>query len=498
MKLSSRRKAALATFVGSGSATLIAALQSILLLPLYLRTVGTETYGIWLATGELLLWMVAFDCGVPNLMIQKIGVAHAQGKSKDIGRQFASCLTILGIVSLALTVLLWFLSPVLVNIFAQQVALTSDLVGPLRIAAVATGLTLVNYGFQGLARGLQQTMFPNVAAVISTAAGFVVTYMLLIQGYGLQSIAIGLLVRSVGSLLGGVLALLFLSGFESARQGFRPNRQTMKEYVRETPLLMTSGIAYALMTNSQIAIANLVLGPAAAVLLSTTRRLADLIKTLLDMASYSTEGGLAHLFGTGDRPKIGKVLREIDERFFLLSFSMLAGYVVVNASFVEFWTKGQFQALPILSVFLAVRAFTITWGYMGVARLRASGAFRLSSALILGDCCCRILAMFLAASLWGVIGIAIASALPSIGFGIFARARLEAVWGALPKFNVRLAAASVVVACLAIGAAFFIHTSGWVWVISLGTAVVLGSAATLYLASRRVETSEPMPLRRAA
>lgn len=498
MKLSSRRKAALATFVGSGSATLIAALQSILLLPLYLRTVGTETYGIWLATGELLLWMVAFDCGVPNLMIQKIGVAHAQGRTKDIGRQFASCLVLLLLVAVALTALLWLLCPIVVSVFSRQVVLTSDLVGPLRIAAIATGLTLVNYGFQGLARGLQQTLYPNVAAVVSTIAGFVATYALLMAGHGLSAISIGLLTRSVGSLAGGVAALLFLEGFKPARQGLKPCRQTIREYLWETPLLLTSGIAYALMTNSQIAIANFILGPAVAVLLSTTRRLADLIKTVLDMASYSTEGGLAHLFGIGDRPKIGRVLREIDERFFLLSFSMLAGYVVANGAFVDLWTKGQFHPFPLLTLFLAVRAFTITWGYMGVARLRASGAFRLSSAIILGDCCCRILAMFVAASYWGLMGLAAASALPSIGFGIFARARLEAAWGALPKFNQRLAFTATVIASLAIVGGVYLRTTAWLGVISLGLTVVAGSATVLYLASRRTTSSEPIPLRRAA
>jgi O-antigen/teichoic acid export membrane protein len=299
-------------------------------------------------------------------------------------------------------------------------------------------------------------------------------------------------------LAGAVFALLALEGFKPALQGLKPCRSTIGEFLRETPLLLTSGVAYALMTNSQIAIANMVLGPAAAVLLSTTRRLADLIKAVLDMASYSTEGGLAHLFGTGDKAKTVRVLREIDERFFLLSFAMLAGYVVANGSFVALWTHGQFQPIPLLTIFLAVRAFTITWGYMGVARLRASGAFRLSSTIILGDCCFRILAMFVAASHWGLMGLAIASALPSIGFGIYARARLEAVWGALPKFNVRLAATSAVIAVLAIVASLYLPVTGWVWVVSLGIAAVAASATALFLASRRTESKEPVPLGRAA
>lgn len=498
MKLSGRRKAALATFVGSGMTTLIAALQSILLLPMYLSAVGTETYGVWLATGEILLWMVAFDCGIPNLMIQRIGSAHAQGRSGEISRQFASCLAFLSVLAIALSALLWLISPVIANLFAHGMVRTQDLVGPLRMAAIATGLTLVNYAFQGLARALQLTTLPNLAAVASTIVGFVATYVLLTQGYGLNAIAIGLIVRSAGSLLGATLALFLVEGFRPARKGLRPSREVIKEYMREAPLLLTSGIAYALMTNSQIAIANLILGPAVAVLLSTARRLADLIKSVLDMASYSTEGGLAHLFGTGDRKKAVQVLREIDERFYLLSFAMLAGYVAVNGPFVDLWTKGQFQPTPILTMLLAVRAFTITWGYMGVARLRASGSFRQSSAIILGDCFFRILAMCLGATYGGLLGLCIGSALPSIGFGYLARTKLESAWGALPKFNAKLAIACAGISLTSVAIGLLAKPTGWVFVISTGLFIVVCSAAIMYLVSRRRPDVAVVPLQRAA
>lgn len=498
MKLSGRRKAALATFVGSGSTTLIAALQSILLLPMYLRAIGTETYGVWLATGEILLWMVAFDCGIPNLMIQRIGSAHAQGRTGEIGKQFASCLAFLSVLATALSGLLWGLSPIVADLFANGSVQGAELVGPLRIAAIATGLTLINYAFQGLARALQLTALPNAAAVASTIAGFATTYVLLLQGMGLQAIAIGLLVRSIGSLVGGVLVLMTVDGFRDARLGFRPSKAVIKEYIRETPLLLTSGVAYALMTNSQIAIANLILGPAAAVLLSTTRRLADLIKSLLDMASYSTEGGLAHLFGAGDRPKTVKVLREIDERFYLLSFALLAGYVAANGPFVQLWTKGEFHPAPILTLLLAMRVFTTTWSYIGVSRLRASGAFRTSSAVLLGDCLVRILLMTLGAKFGGLIGLCVGSALPSIAFGFLARIKLESTWGALPKFNASLAGTCAMVAAVAVSIGLIAKPVSWVGVILLGIGVVALSSGTLLVASRKRTIPEAMPLQRAA
>jgi O-antigen/teichoic acid export membrane protein len=494
----SRRKAALATFAGSGSTTLIAALQSILLLPIYLQKVGTESYGIWLATGEILLWMVAFDCGIPNLMIQRIGASHAKGKTQDIGRHFATCVAMLASTAAVLGSLVWGLSPLVVQMFSQGRGIDPNVVSALKLAAIATALVLLNYSFQGLGRALQQTFWQNIASVISTLVGFVATYLLLIKGWGLQSIAIGLIVRSGGSLLGNVLAYLMLDGFKEARYKVVPSAPIAREYLRETPLLLTSGIAYALMNNSQIAIANLVLGPTAAVFLSVARRLADLVKAALDMVSYATEGGFAHLFASGDKPRIARVLREIDERFHLVAIVLLTGLLATNGAFVTIWTKGQFEPGSILTAFIATRTFMTAWSYLGISRLRAAGAFRTSSVLLLADCTCRIVLMFVGANLFGIVGICMGACLPPIGIGLLARRKLNRELGPVPQFNPNVAAACLGLAIASAAIGVIAKPTTWTTVISLGIVVSATSAAILILANRKTNVAISEPLQRAA
>ena len=45
-------------------------------------------YGAWLATGDLLVLMLAFDMGIPNILIQRIGAALAKSDKKAIGGYF--------------------------------------------------------------------------------------------------------------------------------------------------------------------------------------------------------------------------------------------------------------------------------------------------------------------------------------------------------------------------------------------------------------------------
>src|SRR5512136_152353 len=86
----SRRRAAVATLAGSTASTLIVSIQAVVLIPLYLHAIGPRLYGAWLGSGEILVWMQAFDLGLPNLMIQRIGAAYGQRDSKTVAEYFAA------------------------------------------------------------------------------------------------------------------------------------------------------------------------------------------------------------------------------------------------------------------------------------------------------------------------------------------------------------------------------------------------------------------------
>ena len=47
---------------------------------------------------HVLVWLQAFDLGLPNLLIQRIGAAHGCGDFKTVGEHFATGLAILGVI----------------------------------------------------------------------------------------------------------------------------------------------------------------------------------------------------------------------------------------------------------------------------------------------------------------------------------------------------------------------------------------------------------------
>jgi hypothetical protein len=102
-----RTRNALATLVGSISNTSIVALQAIVLVPLYLHALGAQLYGAWLATGDVLLWLQAFDLGLPNFLIQRVGAAHGIGDERTASEYLATGLVVLGIVAACVALIMW-------------------------------------------------------------------------------------------------------------------------------------------------------------------------------------------------------------------------------------------------------------------------------------------------------------------------------------------------------------------------------------------------------
>lgn len=421
MKVASRSKAVLGTFAGSSLSTIIAGLQSILLLPLYIGSAGTVNFGIWLATGELLLWLVAFDCGLPNMMVQRVSAADARGENRIAGGYFASGMVMLTAIAGLLSTTAWIIAPWAVSVLSPSKIAIPEVVYPLRMAAISIGVVIINYGFQGLSRALQRTAIVSASSVLSTIGGFVVTLILLEQGYGLTSIAGGLLVRSTGSLLGGLIFLFTDSRCRALLPELRPSKASIHELLVEAPLQLASGLAYALMNNSQIALAAYLIRPEAAVILGVTRKVAEFIKALLDMVGYSTEGAFAHLFAEGDAEKIQFNLRRLDFTLVGMAVAMLTAYVVANPGFVHVWMGGRYETGPIVTALIALGTLASAWSYVGVSRIRATGAFRTSATILLADCCARLALMACGANIAGIEGLLAGAILPPVISGCLSR-----------------------------------------------------------------------------
>ena len=421
-----RRSAAMATFAGNGLTVAITVAQAFLLIPVCLTHLGPGLYAAWLAASELLIWVQMLDGGLPNLLMQRVGALAGRGEWDLAARWASTVFAGLLVVGLGLSGLALGLAPLVVDWLGIGGADRATFVACFRIGALASVLLMLSNGCVGLARGVQKTAVINVSQVAGAAVGLVVSLGLLVMGWGLWAMAMGLAARAAVALTGAIWFIGQLPG-SSARWVAVPSRSVALEVGQLLPFMATSSVGYVLASNSEVLLVTSVLGPLPALAYALTRRAFDGVKSLLDTVAWAVSGGFAHLVSAGDRGRSRGVLREILWlRLALASLGVAIG-VSVNEPFVALlFGPGQFAGVGLtlafgLQVIVTGQSFLVNYLW------RATGRVREGSVLLAIEALLRVLGAYLGLVALGVVGAPIATALVAALTLVFAHRRLTQV-----------------------------------------------------------------------
>lgn len=464
----SRRRSVLATLSGSTAVTIIVAVQALVLAPLFLRELGPSLYGGWLASGELLVWLQAFDLGLPNLLIQRIGAAHGRGDSRTVGEYLASGLLVLGSIAVFVGVVAVILAPWV----PPAIGITghdANLLGSaLALAGVASAATLATNAAVGFARGVQLTGMISAVTIASVLVGFAVTLLLLLAGWGLWAAALGLAARACVVVAGAsVFVIHHLRRGLSAH--FHVRRATCLELLSISPVTALGGLAYAGMHQSETALVAALGRPDLAAAYALTRRAADLARALIDMIGAAAYGSFAHLVASKQRERSLEVHAEISSARLSLAVVAAGTYIAVNAPLVGAWVgPDQYLGLSI-TFWFALQMLVSGQGYLLNYLYRATGAVASGSWMLLVEALVRVPLMVLLFQVLGVLALPGAAVATSAAFGTIAwawtRRRLVSPAGprAAPPIRLNVVRASVLVAGCLIG--LVLQQPSWAWAV---------------------------------
>ena len=477
-----RRRAAIATLLGSTTNTVIVSVQALLLAPLYLHFVGSRLYGSWLASGELLVWMQAFDLGLPNLLIQRIGAADGAGDDKTSGEYFATgtlVLLLLSLTCLGAVLVLSFFVPGWLKLDASE---ARQLSACFQIAAVPTAALLLNNSVVGLSRALQDTSWMNGCVVISGLVGFAVSAILVFMGFGLKAIPLGMSARAL-IVVAGSLVFLWFRVRPSIWRNFRLSRRALVDFGRAVPSTTCAGIAYTSLTQSDSVLTGLVLGPEAVPIFVLTRKGADLIRSVLDSISYSTYAGFSHLLGSDDQSRARQIYEEVASIRLSLAVAATAAFVAANRQLVSVWVGPEQFGGYLLTLLIALHSIVAGTSYLMNSLYRATGAVVRGSLMLVIESAVRIPLVVLGMATLGLIGAPIAGLMTaSISALVVYRwttARLGA--DALESESSLLLVVQGAILCTGALVALVPDTPSWLSVLLRGVSVwTLGVAALLW------------------
>ena len=413
VRAASRRKAAAGTFLGSGVNTLILSIQALILMPLCERIIGGRIYGAWLASGDFLYWIMAFDLGLPSLMIQRIGAAHGRGDRVAVGEYFGTGVIFLAAVGVLIGLAAVLIAPLMPLVLGLRGAEAQLLTACIRLGGAATCIVLASNAVLGYTRGVQDTAAFNVFSILGTLAMFAVSATTLLRGSGLWSIPYGLLTRAFFAVLGSlwVVAAHVRSGELSH---CRPTRVVSREYATILPASALGGISYALMSQSESIVIGILLGPEKVPIFNFTRKGAEVLRALLDTVAFASYGAFAHLIASAERARSMAVHAQITTLRLSLAIGMAAVYLALNHSFVATWAGPGLYGGPLLTVLIGAQIVAAGASNLMNYLYRATGRLMRGSVAQFAESLVRVPLMVGGVLWFGYAGIPAAAILTSV------------------------------------------------------------------------------------
>lgn len=171
--------------------------NSILLLPFYIKYIDVTTLGVWLACTGILNWITMVDPGIGEVLQQKIAEYRGKKSNVDIGKSIGSGMVASGMI-VATAVLIGIVFYFCIGFFINKdVSKYQHLPIALLITIFATGLSLVSFTFTGINQGLQNTAQVAIASLSANFLFLFVNLLFLYMGFGVMSIAIANFARAV-------------------------------------------------------------------------------------------------------------------------------------------------------------------------------------------------------------------------------------------------------------------------------------------------------------
>lgn len=461
--------------VGGYANLLLLVVQGLVLVPLYLRFLGADTYGAWMASGDLLGWLAVLDMGIAGISTQRMAAAHGRGEPRTVGDYFGTGVVVQLLLAGALMLLALAGAPWVPGWLGVKGAAAGELSACFAVAGVATGLGLLATVLSGLATSTQRMVFVNLATFAAGLAGIGITLALLVAGKGLWALALGMLVRS-GSLAIAVGAHALFVLHRDLRTRARVRWEVAREFFSLSGVVLLTMVGNAAVGRSDAMLVALIFGPVAVTPYMLTRRAADLLAMFLARIGGAVYPGFAHLVGSGDHARAARVLGQVARVYFAAAVPTGALYLALNRTFVELWVgQGQYAG-QLVTVLVGLNVLVVGWGALILYLLGATGSLRASGLGIFAEAVVRVgLAISLLVT-WGVPGLPLAGVATSAAAAWIAWGWLHRRLGApRPALVPRQVLASAVL--LAAGAAAGAVRWGTTWPSFVGWAVLFGVLA---------------------
>jgi O-antigen/teichoic acid export membrane protein len=383
---------------------------TILLVPLFLRAWGPETYGHWLTLTALLAYITILDFGgqtyVGNILTHDIARKDIDGYKKHLSESMSFfvllCLGVVGGIALLLT---WsdISLPGIDGTLSISDRLILFFMSSSTIIAIVSGIYVTNYQAHGLwARSnLVFTILEATSVLIRVITLIAFVAPATFAGIYLLLVIANVIIMASDVRLHVPLARSFRFSFANARRGMT--------YLRGSLFFWLMTIALAINNQGIILIASEELGALAVSLFATHRTIANLLTYPSTILRGPLHPELSRLAGLNRQEDLQRILLLSVRLMSLITIGMGIGALVWAPLIYPIWTGATLSYLaPLLLIHLIQTVLQAGWETSGWGLMAANAHREVAIAQIINA------VMTIGFALWwtplyGILGLALAS-----------------------------------------------------------------------------------------
>lgn len=330
--------------------------QGILLVPLYLRHISVSEYGGWLASSQILNWIALLDPGTDELIRQRSAHAYGRRDFEEVGALIGTGIAINAVASIIVLLAGLVIAALMQERFGLSGMAAQRVSQALFILAAACAVTTAAYAVGSPLLALQRASVHGIIYVGGTLAALITTVAFLFAGWGVASIAAGLLARGIFWLAGWGFSLGWIARAEGLINiRIRPNGAA--QLVKLSAFTLLAKVSSALQSGVDGALIGATLGASNTAVYILTGRIIDSARTLPDRIGNAVQPSLAHLFGEGNLKKLEPVCLRLLRLTYLASGSLITLAVVFNRDVMRLWVGEQMYGGLQLTILLGLSAY---------------------------------------------------------------------------------------------------------------------------------------------
>lgn len=338
---------------------LFAIIISIILVPIYLRFFSISLWGSWLASGSIINMFSVFEAGLSLILTQKLSVAKAKNDNNFINIYFNGIL-ITSLISAFIFLIGIFIIPYIPELVKVQSEYNESLLKGLFYSLISTALTVFTIPYLVIPQVYLKPLLPGLLNLFALIFSVVVILICLNLNYGISSIGLGYLCKSLIIFIGNfIYSFTLIKEYKVVK--YQINTKEISLLFKEITFPFISRLSNILTNSTQNLAIAFFISPNMVAIYDFTSKITITIKMLLNTIGMATFSGFSLTFANSDRNYVRKIVNQ-----FLLFYSLLAIYgyglsLVFSKNFIKLWVGldkyGGNILLILISISLVINDF---------------------------------------------------------------------------------------------------------------------------------------------